>query len=100
MEPNIDIFDGSNYASVRKPVDEASHLPPWCYTSDLFYRREVESVFARSWFLIGRAESVAAAGDYFTTEVAGTPLIVIRDRAGRIRAFANSCRHRGAQLLT
>ncbi len=31
--------------------------------------------------------------------MAGVPIIVIRDTAGHLRAFANSCRHRGTQLL-
>lgn len=100
MEPSIDIFDARHYAGVRKPVDEAGHLPAWCYTSHAFYEREVEAVFHRSWMLIGRAESVANSGDYFTTEVAGVPLIVVRDRDGQARALANTCRHRGAKLLT
>lgn len=99
MEPSIDIFDAAHYANVRKPMDEASHLPHWCYTSPAFYQREVEAVFRRSWVLIGRMESIANSGDYFTTELAGVPLIVLRDRNETVRAFANTCRHRGAKLL-
>lgn len=99
MEPSIDIFDASNYTAVRKPVDEAGHLPAWCYTSPAFYRREVDSVFRRSWVLIGRAESIAARGDYVTRELSGVQLIVVRDGSGKPRALANSCRHRGAKLL-
>jgi len=99
MEPSTDIFRASHYAAVRKPVDEASHLPAWCYTSDAFYQREMETVFRRSWVLIGRAESIAQPGDFITVEVGGAPLVILRDRSGQIRAFANSCRHRGAKLL-
>ena len=42
MDPFIDILDPSKYAAVRKPVEEASHLPAWCYTSEAFYAREIE----------------------------------------------------------
>jgi Rieske 2Fe-2S family protein len=58
-----------------------------------------ERVFARSWYCAGRSETLAAPGDYETPEIAGEPVIVIRDRNGRLRAFANTCRHRGTRLL-
>jgi phenylpropionate dioxygenase-like ring-hydroxylating dioxygenase large terminal subunit len=59
----------------------------------------METIFRKNWVLVGRVEDVANAGDYITPEVGGAPLIVVRDRGGKLRAFANSCRHRGAKLL-
>ena len=49
---------------------------------------------------VGRAEQVPDAGDYLVAEVAGESPIVLRDGEGRLRAFANACRHRGTELLT
>ena len=40
-----------------------------------------------------------APGDYAALDLAGVPLILLRDKAGELRAFANSCRHRGTKLL-
>lgn len=100
MQQSLDIFDPAHYASIRRPVAEAGQLPPWCYTSEEFYRREVETIFRKCWLLLGRADHIPNAGDYFTDEVVETPLIIMRGRDGRLRAFANSCRHRGAKLLS
>jgi len=94
-----DPFAAWHYRDTRKPLLEASTLPPHCYTSDDFYRREIERVFLPHWRFVGRAEQLTASGDYFCDQGPGGPVIVLRDGDGRIRAYANTCRHRGAQLL-
>ena len=48
MNAITDIFDPARYAGVRKPLLEAETLPPDCYTSEAFYKREVETIFLRS----------------------------------------------------
>ncbi|HTG20775.1 MAG TPA: aromatic ring-hydroxylating dioxygenase subunit alpha [Reyranella sp.] len=93
------LFQPETYAAVRRPLLEASTLPPACYTSPAFYRREVQTIFMKVWNFIGRADRIPDAGDYFTIEFAGVPVIVMRGADGEVRAFANSCRHRGALLL-
>ena len=95
-----DIFDPDIYTPVRRPLEQASHLPAWCYTSQDFYDREVERVFMHSWNFLGRADRIPHAGDFFTVELAGVPAIVVRGADRRLRAFANSCRHRGSRLLS
>jgi phenylpropionate dioxygenase-like ring-hydroxylating dioxygenase large terminal subunit len=93
------LFRPETYAAVRRPLLEASTLPPACYTSQAFYRREVQTIFMKVWNFVGRADRIPNEGDYFTIEFAGVPVIVIRSADGEVRAFANSCRHRGALLL-
>jgi len=93
------LFRPETYAGVRRPLLEASTLPPACYTSEAFYRREVKTIFMKVWNFIGRADRIPEPGDYFTIEFAGVPVIVMRAAEGEVRAFANSCRHRGALLL-
>ena len=93
------LFRPETYAAVRRPLLEASTMPPACYTSPAFYRREVQTIFMKVWNFIGRADRIPDAGDYFTIEFAGVPVIVMRGADGEVRAFANSCRHRGALLL-
>ncbi|MBM3523139.1 MAG: aromatic ring-hydroxylating dioxygenase subunit alpha [Alphaproteobacteria bacterium] len=99
MHDPIDIFDPALYAAVRRPVDEAETLPPWCYTSEAFWRREVETIFTRGWYTVGRAERIPNPGDYFAFEVVGIPLIIVHGLDGRLRALSNSCRHRGAKIV-
>jgi len=99
MIAETDIFDPRHYQAVRRPLLDAETMPVWCYTSEAFYRREVERVFRKVWNFIGAADRLRGPGDYFTINFAGVPLIVLRDQEGALRAFANSCRHRGSALL-
>ena len=93
------LFDPAHYAKARRPVLEAETLPPWCYTSQRFYDREVDRLFKRVWNFIGREDELPGAGDYAAYDLVGEPVIIVRDRANKLHAFANSCRHRGTRLL-
>jgi phenylpropionate dioxygenase-like ring-hydroxylating dioxygenase large terminal subunit len=93
------LFDPAHYQKARLPVLEAETLPPWCYTSPEFYQREVERIFRKTWNFIGREDEIPSPGDYMTYELFGDPIIILRGRTGKVRAFANTCRHRGARLL-
>ncbi|WP_436791365.1 aromatic ring-hydroxylating oxygenase subunit alpha [Yinghuangia sp. YIM S10712] len=66
-----------------------------------FHADEREAVFKRAWLNVGRVEELPRPGSYFTKEleVAGTSLIVVRDKQGEVRAFHNICRHRGNKLV-
>ncbi|MDA0704125.1 MAG: aromatic ring-hydroxylating dioxygenase subunit alpha [Proteobacteria bacterium] len=101
MRSPAGLFDASVYAKSRLPVEDprARGLPPHCYTSEEWFKAEVERIFMRSWIFLGRVQRVPAAGDYLAIDYAGVPLLILRDRDGSLRAFANSCRHRGAKLL-
>ncbi|WP_282607698.1 aromatic ring-hydroxylating dioxygenase subunit alpha [Pelagibius sp. Alg239-R121] len=81
------------------PAAEAFCLPPQCYAEEAVLQAEIETFFRRKWIGIGHSGRFKAAGDYEALEVGGVPLIVIRGKDGVLRAFANSCRHRGARLL-
>ena len=100
MARDDDLFDPTHYERVRLPSLAAETLPPWCYTEPAFFTREIDRLFRRHWNLIGRAEQIAGAGDYFTVDLAGVPVIVLRDDDGALRAFANTCRHRGSRLVS
>ena len=78
---------------------EARGMPPGVYTSKDFTELEVNRIFARDWVCVGRSSSLAAVGDYLTHDLAGQPVVVLRDTEGQLRAFANVCRHRMSTLL-
>src|SRR5688500_8869274 len=90
------LFDASLYAGVRRPLAHAESMPPFAYTSEEFLRREIETIFMKEWNFLGRADRVPNPGDYFAVSFAGVPMIVVRGKDGEVRAFANTCRHRGA----
>lgn len=87
------------FAAVRPPIETSETLPPACYTAEDLFRREARDIFRRCWIGIGRADRWKRDGDFTAMDIAGVPVIVIRDREGALKAHANTCRHRGAQLL-
>ena len=97
MEASV-MFDRAQYANVFKPVEQAETLPAWCYTSPDYYRAEVENMFMKVWNFFGHVDQVPDPGDYMTVTFAGVPLIIARGGDKVIRAFANTCRHRGAPV--
>ena len=94
-----DLFDQRHYLAVRQPLQQAETLPAWCYTSAEFHRREIEQVFMRVWNLVGRVDQIPTPGDYFSIDIGGESLIIVRENAEHIHAFANTCRHRGTRLV-
>jgi len=74
-------------------------IPPACYTNAELLALEQDAVFHHGWVGLGRADRWPNAGDYSAVDIGGVPLIVLRNRSGALKAFANSCRHRGSQLL-
>ncbi|MDH3694785.1 MAG: aromatic ring-hydroxylating dioxygenase subunit alpha [Gammaproteobacteria bacterium] len=96
------LLDGNvrrQLSAVKIPVGTAATLPPQCYTNDDIFKWEQEELFGRSWIGIGRVDRWKERGDYSAIDIAGVPIIVLRDREGDLHAFSNSCRHRGAKLL-
>jgi Rieske 2Fe-2S family protein len=73
-------------------------LPARYYRDPAVLEAEWERIFGRSWLYAGREERAARPGDFFTLPVGGESVLVVRDRDGRLRAFHNVCRHRGARL--
>jgi len=81
-------------ASLDDPGNPA-FFPPAAYTSPAFHAFELDAVWRREWVLVGRAEEIPEPGDFFTIEVAGEPLVVVRDDDGAVTAMSSVCRHRG-----
>jgi phenylpropionate dioxygenase-like ring-hydroxylating dioxygenase large terminal subunit len=79
-------------------VLDATALPGACYTSDRFFAAEMQAIHRRNWFFVGLASELAP-GAYRAVETPGGPALLVRDRGGTLRAFANLCRHRGSLLL-
>ena len=81
-------------------LEQAYTIPaPW-YVDTRMAELERQTVFSRNWLVVGRTEEVRAPGSYFTTEVAGEPVVVVRGTDGVLRAFFNVCRHHAAAVMT
>lgn len=68
------------------------------YTSLAVYDLDLEHLFYREWLYAVPACQLAKAGSYVTMRVGAYEVIIVRGRDGEIRAFHNSCRHRGSLI--
>jgi nitrite reductase/ring-hydroxylating ferredoxin subunit len=69
------------------------------YTDHRVYERELERIFQKAWIFVAHESEIAETGDYVTATVVENPMIVCRDRAGEVRAYYNTCRHRGSLIV-
>jgi len=82
----------------RAALDQASHAPGAIYASPEIFRREVDEYFKREWLYVGRVEELADPGDYMALRLVGEPVLLSRDRDGRLHANYNMCVHRGVEI--
>lgn len=76
-------------------VKDAQSLPPECYTSPDWFEFERRAIFDREWVALGHHNTIPAPGDYFSIEVSGEHLLVVRGKDRTIRVLSAVCRHRG-----
>jgi Rieske 2Fe-2S family protein len=77
-----------------------STLASAVYTDPARLGAEIEHLFRREPLCIGHADQLAEPGTVLARDVAGLPLLLMRDTDGSIGVFLNACRHRGARLVT
>ncbi|MEZ2353984.1 SRPBCC family protein [Caballeronia sp. RCC_10] len=73
-------------------------LPQPFYTDDAFHQLDIDAVFNDEWIFACNGCELREPGDYLTLEIGPTSAIVLRDNDGEIRAFFNTCRHRGSRI--
>jgi choline monooxygenase len=80
------------------PVERSETIPSAWYTDPRFHELDRQAVFARTWQYVADVSRLQSPGDVVVTEVAGEPIIAVRDKAGELHVFFNVCRHRGGPL--
>ncbi|WJM95807.1 SRPBCC family protein [Pseudomonas defluvii] len=88
-----------NKSYFQQETDEVYALPADCFTSEEFFQFELNAVWKKQWFCVGRASDIPKAGDFFTFDVGDDALFAIRTREGEINVLSNVCRHRNMLLL-
>ena len=93
------MLNKTDFEKVLRPVEAAESLPPVCYVDEVLFEREMARGFRGGWVSVGRVDNLVVPGDYLALDVGGTPLVLLLDSSHQLRAFANTCRHRGMRLL-
>jgi len=94
---------------MNERVECAETLPSRFYIEPAILALEKERIFHRTWQLVGTLNqpcgevdgakrTIANPGAFFTVDVVGEPVVVVRNSAGTLRAFSNVCRHRAGPI--
>jgi len=68
------------------------------YTDPEYYKQDLENIFYKDWLFVGHDCELPKTGSYLTVQIGAYPVVIVRDAQGGIRAFHNSCRHRGSRI--
>jgi phenylpropionate dioxygenase-like ring-hydroxylating dioxygenase large terminal subunit len=75
-------------------------MPAGRYTSPELFALEQQHIFRKSWLFAGHIDEIPEPGCFVQWDNAGEPLILVHGSDGVVRAFYNTCRHRGAPVVT
>jgi glycine betaine catabolism A len=70
----------------------------YCNPED--YQVDLDMIWYRDWLFVGHDCEVLNPGNYLTVQIGEYPVVVVRDRDGAVRAFHNTCRHRGSRICS
>ena len=84
---------------MRRPIAEARHLSGAFYSSQEVYELEKRNIYMRDWLCVARVEELERPGDYMALRIMGEPALLVRGADGVLRAFANTCAHRGVEVV-
>ncbi len=93
----------SQHASITDLISQHKPgyaLPQPFYTSAEVYEHDLNTIFYREWLFATPACALGKAGSFQRLRIGAYDVIIVRDNQGGIRAFHNSCRHRGSTLCS
>ncbi|QFT57675.1 Anthranilate 1,2-dioxygenase large subunit [Sulfitobacter sp. THAF37] len=79
----------------RKP---AHSLPQDLYCDEGVFAADMARIWYREWLFVLASCEIPKAGNYVVHEIGAYSVVIVRGNDGEIRAFHNSCRHRGSVL--
>src|SRR5262245_60188187 len=97
---SIDIpdYDGDRIDALCAGYRRGGPLPQPFYTSAEVLHADLDRIWRRHWLYAGNACLIPQPGDWMTWAVGHTSIICARGQDGEVRAFHNTCRHRGARV--
>jgi phenylpropionate dioxygenase-like ring-hydroxylating dioxygenase large terminal subunit len=91
----------STYHLRRVALDRLEpSIPARYYYDPQHYERELEVFWYGMWVMAGREEEVPEPRHYKVVKIGTQSIVILRDLDGQLRAFHNTCRHRGSILCT
>ena len=98
-----EIWDKIDYERARNsPPEDFPKLPEILgkrYTDLNLYNLEMEKIFYKSWLMVFREDEIPNPGDYKIWNKLNKDILVVRQKDLSIKAFYNTCMHRGAPVV-
>ena len=91
--------DERSRAAYPAGFPELPPVPAARYGDPAFAALEQEAVFGRTWLMVAHVDELANPGDFRQVEQLPQPIVLVRGHDRVIRAFYNTCKHRGAALV-
>jgi len=91
--------DPGALAEALRPFGESRMLPPAAYTDPAVFEWERRHFFGGGWTCVALGCQLPSAGSQLAAGTGADGVLLARGRDGVVRAFANTCRHRGHELL-
>jgi phenylpropionate dioxygenase-like ring-hydroxylating dioxygenase large terminal subunit len=91
----------AHYHFRNRTTDQAPspmQIPIEAYLDEARFRREFERIFTQLPLGLALSIELPESGSYLAREVCKIPVLLTRDEQGKVRAFLNVCRHRGATV--
>lgn len=96
-------LDAMEYEAARTaPPEGFPRFPPipgGRYRDPDFLAAEREALWKRTWLYACHTDEIPEPGDFMLWKITGSPILIVRGKDNQIRAFYNTCRHRGAPLV-
>jgi Rieske 2Fe-2S family protein len=79
-------------------VQNTAGMPAEAYFDPRRHEQELRRIWQRNWIYVGRSSEIARPREFRSFELGDQRVILVRDDAGALQGFYNTCRHRGAAL--
>ncbi len=73
-------------------IDKSVYLDPE------IFELEMQNIWAKAWIFIGHDSQVPHAGDFYTTDIGRSPVVMVRAKDGQVHVLHNRCGHKGAKV--
>jgi phenylpropionate dioxygenase-like ring-hydroxylating dioxygenase large terminal subunit len=98
-----EIKDQMEYERTRnsppKDFPKLPEIPGKRYTDQNLFDLEMEKIFFKSWLMVFREDEIPNPGDYKIWDKLGRDILIVRQKDNSIKAFYNTCMHRGAPVV-
>ena len=97
-------LDGMKYEAERTAPPAGFRscptFPPAATSIRNFSPSKSEQLWKKSWLYACHMDELPEAGSYLSGKKSGSPILIVRGKDDVVRAFYNTCRHRGAPVVT